>query len=81
MSPNPYPNTTYPTAWDEANMVKAPDVPVNVDGTGLTVTDVVAGQGPLMEPITGADVKGLSAKGDNVTPVVHASELDSEVAE
>jgi hypothetical protein len=59
-------------------MVKATDIPVNADGTGLTVTDVDAGQGPLMEPITGADVKGLNAKGDNVSPVVHVSELDSE---
>lgn len=29
MSPQPYPDATYPTAWDEADMVKAPDVPVN----------------------------------------------------
>jgi hypothetical protein len=75
MSPNPFPNSSYPTAWDEANMVKITDVPVNVDGTGLTVTDVVAGQGPLMEPITGADIEGLSIHSDNVVPVVHASEV------
>lgn len=29
MSPQPYPDASYPTAWDEANMEKAPDVPVN----------------------------------------------------
>ena len=57
MSPNPYPNSNYPTAWDEANMVKATDIATNnTDATtGLTVTDVAGGQGPLMEPVTGAD--------------------------
>lgn len=59
-------------------MVKATDVPVNVAGTGLTVTDVVAGQGPLMEPVTGADVAGTTIRGDNVEPVVHASEEAAE---
>ena len=69
--PNPYPNADYPTAWDEASMVKSGDAPVNEDGTGLAVTDVVAGQGPLMdmEAITGADVDGTSLCGSNVEPV------------
>lgn len=68
--PNPYPNANYPTAYDEADMIKATDVPVNVAGTGLTVTDVAAGSGPLMEAVTGADVEGLTMRGDNVEPVV-----------
>lgn len=62
-------------------MVKATDVATNAAGTGLTVTDVAGGQGPLMEPITGADVKGLTVHGDNVTPAVSASKSDDKVAE
>ena len=71
MSPQRYPNANYPTAYDEANMGKATDVPVNVAGTGLTVSDVSAGQGPLfeMEVVTGADVPGTTVRGDNVEPV------------
>lgn len=69
--PNPYPNANYPTAYDEADMLKATDVAVNEAGTGLTVSDVVAGKGPLMESaVTGADVEGLTPRGDNVEPVV-----------
>lgn len=63
MSPNPYPNANYPTAWDEANMVKATDIATNETdaATGLAVTDVAGGQGPLLEqPITGADAKATS---------------------
>lgn len=67
--PIPYPNANYPTAYDEADMLKAGDVPVNAAGTGLTVTDVVAGKGPLMEAVTGDDVEGLTPRGDNVEPV------------
>lgn len=56
-----YPNANYPEAYDEANMAKATDVPVNVAGTGLTVTEAEAGYGPLLEhAVTGVDVKGLA---------------------
>jgi len=65
MSPQRYPNADYPTAYDEANMVKITDVPVNVTGTGVVVSDVTAGQGPLMEmdALTGSDVKGTDSRG------------------
>ena len=58
MSWQRYPNATYPEAYDEANMVKATDVPVNADGglaeiqsvwndaTGGTFTLSYDGQGP-----------------------------------
>ena len=69
--PNPYPNATYPTGWDEANMVKSGDAAVNETGTGLVVSDVAAGKGPLldMDAVTTADVDGTSLHSDNVHPV------------
>lgn len=69
--PVPYPNANYPTAYDEADMLKATDVPVNAAGTGLTVSDVVAGKGPLTEAeaVTAEDVSGLTPRGDNVETV------------
>jgi hypothetical protein len=67
--PIPYPNANYPKAYDEADMLKATDVPVNATGTGLTVADVTAGSGPLMETVTGEDVEGTGLRGDNVEPV------------
>jgi len=54
MSWERYPNANYPQAYDEADMVKADGIPVNVAGTGLTVTEAGAGQGPLA--VSGADV-------------------------
>ena len=57
MSPIRYPNANYPTAYDEANMVKAGDVAVNADGSSLTVSEAGAGQGPLGDIVTGADVR------------------------
>jgi len=62
-------------------MVKAPDIATNADGTGLVVADVAGGQGPLMEPITGADVKGLTMSGDNVVAAVRTPKADDKVAE
>lgn len=61
---NPYPNANYETAWDEANMLKSGAAPVNTAGTGLTVTDVAAGKGPLLEnegAVTTADATMTSA--------------------
>lgn len=53
-----YPNADYPTAYDEDEMVKGTDVPVNTAAQNLTVTVAAAGQGPLFgEPVTGQDVK------------------------
>ncbi len=52
-----YPNANYPTAYDEANMQKSTDVPVNDAAANLTVTEAAAGYGPLMESaVTGKDV-------------------------
>lgn len=79
MSPQRYPNANYPTAYDEANMGKITDVPVNDAGTGLTVSDVTAGQGPLFEAITGADVPGTTLVGDNVAPATKpVDEVEAE---
>lgn len=56
-----YPNANYPQAYDEAEMVTAPDVPVNTAADNLTVTEAGAGQGPLMETATtGKDVRGVT---------------------
>jgi hypothetical protein len=70
MSWQRYPNANYPTPWDEADMAKATDVSVNVDGGGLTVTAVGAGEGPLH--ITAADVPNRSE--DPVAVVVEEDE-------
>lgn len=60
-----FPNANYPTAYDEANMVKADAVPVNVAGTGLTVTEAAAGYGPLFESaMDGTDVEGVTLHGN-----------------
>lgn len=69
--PNPFPNANYPTAYDEADFVVSGDAPVNDAGTGLTITDVAAGQGPLadMQALTGRDVVGVTFRGDNVHSV------------
>ncbi len=69
--PDPFPNANYPTAYDETDFVKSGDAPVNVAGTGLTIEDVAAGQGPLagMEALTGRDVEGATFRGDNVHSV------------
>ena len=63
-----YPNASYPTAYDEDNMVKATDVPVNDAAENLTVTAAGAGMGPLMEStaVTGADVKGTRVHDSDV---------------
>ncbi len=70
--PNPFPNAAYPTAYAEADFVVSGDAPVNDAGTGLTITDVAAGQGPLadMQAFTGRDVEGVTFRGDNVHSVV-----------
>ncbi len=69
--PNPFPNSPYPTAYDEAFFVVSGDAPVNDAGTGLTIEDVAAGSGPLadMKALTGRDVQGASFRGDNVHSV------------
>ncbi len=69
--PNPFPNSPYPTAYNEADFVVSGDAPVNDAGTGLTIEDVAAGQGPLadMQVFTGRDVEGASFRGDNVKSV------------
>ena len=60
---NPFPNAVYPVAWTEANFVKSGDAPVNEAATGLTVTDVVAGKGPLseLEAVTTNDADKVSS--------------------
>jgi hypothetical protein len=52
-------------------MAKADRVSVNTDGPGLTTTPVVPGHGPFsdMQAVTGADVKGVSIRGENVEPI------------
>ncbi len=76
--PNPYPNASYPKAYDEADFIKSGDAPVNDAGTGLTIEDVAAGSGPLadMEYLTGADVEGASFRGDNVHSMHEVEEED-----
>ena len=78
--PNPFPNSDYPTAYDEDDFVKSGDAPVNVAGTGLTIEDVGAGQGPLadMQALTGRDVEGASFRGDNVHSVFEPKEVADE---
>ena len=75
--PNPFPGTTYPTAYDEADFVVSGDAPVNDAGTGLTIEDVGAGQGPLadMTVYTGRDVEGVTPRGDNVRSVFEPKEV------
>ncbi len=76
--PDPYPNSTYPTAYDEGGYVVSGDAPVNNAGTGLTIEDVAAGQGPLadMKVFTGRDVAGVTPRGDNVRSVFTPKEVD-----
>lgn len=81
--PNPFPNASYPTAYDEADFVVSGDAPVNDAGAGLTISDVAAGQGPLadMQVFTGRDVEGASFRGNNVHSVFtpDADEVSVEV--
>jgi len=52
-----FPNANYPQAYDEDDMQKASDVPVNVAADNLSLTEAGAGYGPLLESaITGRDV-------------------------
>lgn len=53
-----YPNANYPQAYDEADMQKATDVPVNTAANNLTVTEAAAGYGPLDQEsvVTGRDI-------------------------
>jgi len=66
MSWERYPNANYPEGYTEANMVKTTDVPVNVAGGVLTITEAGAGLGPLKE-VTGADVRGVTLHDTSIT--------------
>lgn len=78
MSWERYPNASYPEPWDEAEMLKATDVATNVDGGGLTVTDVSAGSGPLHEVLTNEDVPAFRDPEEGAAPVSEAVELDED---
>lgn len=75
--PNPFPNSPYPTAYNEDDYIVSGAASVNVAGTGLTIEDVAGGQGPLadMQVFTGRDVKGASFHGDNVRSVFEPKEV------
>lgn len=80
MSWERYPNANYPQGYDEANMIKTTDVPVNVEGGLLTVTEAGAGLGPLKE-VTGADVRGVTIADTFLTTEVGQKAADPETDE
>lgn len=76
MSWQRYPNANYPEAYDEDNMVKATDVPVNEDGglaeiqsvwndaSGGTFTFSYDGQGPTGALVFDADNVSINSEGN-----------------
>jgi hypothetical protein len=73
MSPQPFPDADYPTAFDEADMVKAPDVPVNAgvdevqsifnDATGGDFALLFDGEGPTTDLPYNAEDDSVAAQG------------------
>lgn len=78
-----FPNANYPQAYAEADMAKADTVPVNVAGTGLTITEAGVGYGPLLESAkTGLDVEGVTLHGNQpVAPTPPAPVAPATTAE
>lgn len=76
-----YPNANYPQAYDEANMVKAGDVAVNVDGSSLTISEAAPDFGPLGEIITGADIDVNNPQGKSLAAVVTDEDAEVEASD
>ena len=79
--PNPYPNATYPVAYDEATMLKSGAAPVNeetnevvsvyTDATGgtFTMTFMAVESGNLDFDFTAAEIKTALELNANITTV------------